>query len=55
MSKTTRKKKSYRRRKSGGKKQTLEQKILEYMLGLKEEVLKPGSTESNELVRKMKT
>ncbi len=36
----TRGKKTYRRRKSNGKKQTPEQKILEYMLGLKEEVLK---------------
>lgn len=40
MSRTSGKRKSYRRRKSGGKKQTPEQKILEYMLGLKEEVLK---------------
>ena len=39
MSRTSGKKKTYRRRKSGGKKQTPEQKILEYMLGLKEEVL----------------
>lgn len=36
----TRGKKKYRRSKSNGKKQTPEQKILEYMLGLKEEVLK---------------